>query len=421
MYFFRSIFRILKTRLWIVLIFALIVRLVAALIIGNAPRTLSGAWDEITYHTLGERWAMGHNLTFPTGWYPWIRPDTPQSYYYGALPYAVGMAYSVIGPNPMAVRLIGVGLGVLHVYLVYRLALRLLDRDRAMLAGWIAAGYAYLIFYNVMIVTETPYMVGLTTSLLLTYQLLARDDARLWAAWGAVIGMTALFRSLILFAAPVLALWVIVNRRSRRAVLYAALAAAIIAVMFLPSIVRNYGLWGRLMLLDSKSGHVFWSANHVIHRDNYCEGCAAPLPPKIEDDLKNRDYNEAAFNDFFMQEAISGILADPGFFLSLCAARFMELFKFWPTADSDTLNSLARVLSFGLILPFALIGLARSLRRWREWTPLYVMIGVNVGVYVVTWAMPRYRVPLDGLFIIMAADGIAAVWTRVKGRFFQEA
>ena len=66
---------------WVLLLLALLVRIGAALYLGNEVSGLSGAQDEVSYSMLGQRYTEGHGLTFPRPWYPWIRADTPQSYF----------------------------------------------------------------------------------------------------------------------------------------------------------------------------------------------------------------------------------------------------------------------------------------------------------------------------------------------------
>ncbi|MEZ4672700.1 MAG: hypothetical protein R2932_00440 [Caldilineaceae bacterium] len=60
------------THIYLVLILgvAFLLRLGAALYLGNTVSGLSGANDEITYSMLGHRFATGHGMTFPEPWYP---------------------------------------------------------------------------------------------------------------------------------------------------------------------------------------------------------------------------------------------------------------------------------------------------------------------------------------------------------------
>ena len=105
---------------------------------------------------------------------------------------------------------------------------------------------------------------------------------------------------------------------------------------------------------------------------------------------------------------MQNILNDPGLFVMLTLTRLREFFLFWPTAESDTLANLLRVLSFGIMWPFAAAGLWLSRRQWRDLLPIYIFMVMHTGIYAVTWTMIRYRIPLDAFLIPFAA--VAAVY-----------
>jgi hypothetical protein len=137
--------------LWI-LALALIVRVAASIYLGNTVSGLSGAQDEISYSTLGERFATGHGLTFPTFWYPWIQPDAPQSYFSATMSIYLGIIYKLFGYYPIIARLITSVLGTIVVGLIYLLAEDIFGRKVAIVSGVIAALYSYLFFYSATLV-----------------------------------------------------------------------------------------------------------------------------------------------------------------------------------------------------------------------------------------------------------------------------
>ncbi len=147
---------------WLLLILAVafILRVAAAFILGNDISGLSGAHDEISYSMLGERFASGHGMTFPENWYPWIKADAPQSYYSYTMSLFLAGIYGVFGYHPLAARLIMAILSTLIVLMIYIISKRLFNQQVALLSAGIAAVYAYLIFYGVTLVTETPFILA---------------------------------------------------------------------------------------------------------------------------------------------------------------------------------------------------------------------------------------------------------------------
>jgi hypothetical protein len=77
-----------------------------------------------------------------------------------------------------------------------------------------------------------------------------------------------------------------------------------------------------------------------------------------------------------------------------------------------------RVFSFGLLLPFAIIGLWQIFRlreRVVDW-PVFILLCLFVVIYslihLLSWAMVRYRLPVDGVLIVFAAYGLVSVLDR---------
>jgi hypothetical protein len=96
------------------------------------------------------------------------------------------------------------------------------------------------------------------------------------------------------------------------------------------------------------------------------------------------------------------ILADPGRYLFLTLNKTLEYFRFWPSSNSSQMSNLNRVLSFGLYLPFMILGLAFSVSRWRNFLPLYLFMVVHTGIHLLSWPSPRYRLPVDAILMVFA-------------------
>jgi hypothetical protein len=84
---------------------------------------------------------------------------------------------------------------------------------------------------------------------------------------------------------------------------------------------------------------------------------------------------------------------------------------FWPSRDSDLISNLARFGGFGLLLPFILYGLVRSFISRSPVQPftlrstsnlLLLFILFYTLIHVLSWALVRYRLPVDAVFMIYA-------------------
>ena len=141
--------------------------------------------------------------------------------------------------------------------------------------------------------------------------------------------------------------------------------------------------------------------------------------------------NEAALESALLQRGIGFVLDDPARYLRLSLSRVPVYFIFWPSADSGLLSNIARVLSFGVALPFMLAGLALWLSDLRrpERRPRAHLLAERAGllvlfmavyslIHLVSWALPRYRLPVDAAGLIFAARALVDGAERVRKHFW---
>ncbi len=417
-----------RSALIAILALAVLLRVGVAFYLGDSTPP---AKDETSYSTLAWRVAQGYGYSFPSASYPFVPENTPTahwSFLYGAFVAAV---YTLTGFHPMAARLAGAVLtGILLPLLLYRLSRRTFALPPFTvyrfsftihhLVALLGAVYAYFVLYGAMVQTEGLFICALLWSLergLAVEQMLRADRSispALALSFGASLGVAALLRQSILPWVVVLALYLLwVGYRQRRlasAFVALSIAAGVTLLFILPFTLRNYRVYGDFLLLNSNAGYAMYSAQHPLHGTSFQEYAAAPLP----DDLLDQNLNEAQWDKALMARGIGFVLADPARYLLLSLSRVRDYFEFWPTADSSLVFNLGRVFSFGLFLPFMLYGLYLSLRPTsftvyrlafsiHRFRLLYLFIVVYSLLHIVTWAMSRYRLPVDAVMLLFAA------------------
>lgn len=392
-----------------VLALALIIRLVAAVYLGNHVTGLSGAQDEVSYSMLAERFVTGHGLTFPKPWYPWIQANAPQSYYSATMSLYLAAIYKTFGYQPIIARIVTGVLSTLLVLMIILLANRLFGKPVALVAGVIASVYAYLIFYGVTLVTETPSILSLLAAIYLVYRIEDSPSVKKWVLLGVALAATILFRQATMFYVPLLLLWAVYRQQGPKKMVF--IPIVIIVLFILPFTVRNYLLWHRFMLLEAQYGHVFWNGNYPGQHGNFVPDRVFPIPSAVL-----ASHNDVEITNTLLFMGIDHVLKDPGGFALLTLSRLRILFTFWPTPGSSLLANAMRVLSFGILLPFALGGLVLSFRKWRELVPIYLFILVHTGVYSISWTMIRYRLPIDALIIPFGALAVVKLGTLLGQR-----
>ena len=163
-------------------------------------------------------------------------------------PLFLAACQAVFGRRTLAVRLVQAGLGTLSVYLIYRLTRQLTPPEdsvpsgdvprpgrwsAAMVAGALAAINPYGILMSVLLLSEAvfvPLLLGVLLGLAVLWREPGRSakqtewrDVFVALASGGAAGLAILVRpSWALFVPLVLGLWVVTNRRERRALFEAA-------------------------------------------------------------------------------------------------------------------------------------------------------------------------------------------------------
>lgn len=408
-----------KRLLIIILAISVFVRVVFAFYIGNGMTVLPGTNDQLSYHNLGLRLIGGYGFTFGEPWWPLTAANEPTAHWSFLYSLFVAAFYKLFGPNPLVIRLFqAVVVGILQPYLAYLLGRRIFNEWVGLAAALLTAVYIYFIYYTVTLMTEPFYIVGIMASLYLTI-LMARSERkhvlRYALLLGLVLGATVLLRQLYLLIIPFQLLWLLwasFKNHDRVPFAEVIVAGMVVMIMILPFTYYNYTRFDRFVLLNTNSGYAFFLGNHPYYGTRFVP-ILDDYRPLIPDDLVLTDYDEASLDQEFLRRGIQFVVEDPGRYFLLSLSRIPVYFEFWPSADSGLISNIARVGSFGLMLPFMLYGLVLALyRNWSKsllsqpMTLLLLLAFLYTAMHVLTWTLIRYRLPVDAIMLVFAGLGL---------------
>jgi hypothetical protein len=223
------------------------------------------------------------------------------------------------------------------------------------------------------------------------------------------VGLGILLRQVLMPMAVPLFLYVLWRARRQVKLPDLALVGVILAVLILPWTVRNYRVFHRFLLLNSQAGQTLWNANHPDLGTHF-ESAMFPIPADLQ------GASEPELDSALLRRALQNIAADPRRFLLLSLDRLRIFFIFYPMAESSTFSNVARTVSFGLFLPFMVVGLVVSLREWRRWVLLYGFIVAYTFLHVISWVQIRYRMPVDVALVPFAALAVVALLSALRRR-----
>ena len=420
----RSMINFSQRRILLLIIAgSVLVRVAAALYLGDKIDILPGTHDQISYSALAQNVAAGKGFVFDRAWYPFTPPHTPTAHWSFLYVLYLAAVYAVVGYHPLVARLIqAVIVGVLMPWLVYRLGRRTFGEPVGLAAAAAISVYIYLVYYSATLMTEPFYIVALLWSLDILQRIgsAETDEIGRWRPWielGLAWGIAVLLRQQALLLIPFFLLWLLwaTHRRAkiRQIGPSAAASLAIVVAFILPWTIRNYIVYHNFLPLNSNVGYALYAANHPMQGNRFEPLNIPPVPEEW------RGMNEAELNRRLTMAGIQFVLDDPGRFALQSLDRFRNYFRFWPEKTSAPISNISRVLSFGLYLPFMLYGLYLSVRLLRSrsdhnQTPnlpitalLYLYAFVYSGIHLLSWAMHRYRLPVDA--VLMVFVGLAWV------------
>jgi 4-amino-4-deoxy-L-arabinose transferase-like glycosyltransferase len=389
-----------KRGLILILSGAVLIRMLAAVYMGDQVSVLPGIQDQVSYDALARSLLAGRGFSFTAHWYPFTLAYTPTAHWSFIYPLYLAAAYALTGFHPLAARLFQAAVGgALVCLLVYLIGRRTVDEATGLIGAGLAAVYGYFVYYSAALMTETFFIVCVLLALYLGLELKRKPTLVGWISLGLALGIAGLLRQTVLLFAPLLLLWLFWELR-KEAVRWWHFTVPVVVMMLLiaPWTIRNFLVYRQFLVLNSNAGYALFASNNPnLGTDWRNDEVVVPIPQALY------GLNEAQLDQALTRRGVEFIIADPNRYFWLTLDKTLEYFRFWPSSESSGISNLNRVLSFGLYLPFMLVGLGLSISRWRHFVILYVFIAVHTAIHLLTWPSPRYRLPVDAVLMIFAA------------------
>lgn len=383
-----------------------------ATILGNPYFTVP-ITDEAMYDTWARALAAG---TDHAPRYPYFDPPL-HAYFLAAI-------YWLFGPSPLAVRLVQVMIGTVNVAVLYRTSLRLFDVRAARIAGTLAALYVPFWYYEGLLLKESFALFLLDSLLLLALGAAARPRAVAFCSAGIVLGLLSLSRvnALALIPACLSYFWIRKLPMPKATVFF--LLGLVLAVA--PVTARNYLAGGEFVPISVYGGQLLYNGNNPFNTtgDYHHIPGIRPNPAFERVDFHRRAEQEIGrpmtpteVSVFWLRKSVDFMLEHPLAELRMIGWRLLRFVNYQELPDNHSFEQFKR-FSFLLRLPFpgywlvaplALIGIVLLRRSWRDVSPLYLFAGCYLLSLLPFWIVSRYRLPIVGVLILLAAGGLTAL------------
>lgn len=321
----------------------------------------------------------------------------------------------------IAVRLVQALLVAVQCALIAFMAGQLFrDRTAAFVASCMAAFYPFLWFYQGLLLSETlfnTFLLGGMAALLWWRERGLRFDAA-FAAACLCFALATLTKATLTMLPPLLlaaTAWC-AGASLKRALAVLAVALGLYSAFMSPWWIRNATLFNAFVPFTTGSAQNLYLGNNPFNREGGIDWSRDADPAFVAKVSALPD--ERARQRAYADAALTYIKENPRAFIAGAVKKFVRLWNLVPNAAEfrNGFYLLISLASYGPILLLALIGAARRWRQWRGLAPLYLVIGYFTAVHVVTIASLRYRLPIEPLLIVLAAEPMAAAIETLRRR-----
>lgn len=374
--------------------------------------------DELEYLSLARSLAAGHGFVYDQTMRSGSFVPFGRAPGYPAFLALIGAGDALVASVPPSIKIAQSIVGAAGVLLIGLVGFRLGGTRVSQAAALVAACYPPLVWIAAYALSEALFWpVGVLIAVCYDAAFRARGRAAIRAAavCGLLTAFAILIRPALLLFLPLAGLGLL-TRRQVWPVITMALAVLLVII---PWTVRNYFHHGRLMIVASDGGVTFWTGNHPLAIG---EGdmAANPTLKRANQELRARNpgLTEEQMEPIYYQESLDWIRQNPMAWLTLEAKKLFYLVV--PIGPSyrvahSRLYYLASVLSYGALLPMAVVGALLAGRTvWNA--PGILLLGASAVVMcLVFFPQERFRIPsIDPALIVLS--GAAWIPRRLSTR-----
>jgi 4-amino-4-deoxy-L-arabinose transferase-like glycosyltransferase len=312
-------------------------------------------------------------------------------------------------------------LGAVSTVLLFFVARPAVGTKAATAAVWVFALSPTFIGFSQLFYLETLYtclLLAATLALLRAWESRSLGSTVLA---GALLGASALVKSLSLPLALVLGGCWLLREKPRSAAPRTALFLAAFALIILPYAWRNHVRYGGWVLIDTSASRTLWHANHIYYRPGFDWGIASLERHYDGSEIPGTGADPAQEHRELLRRELGFVLKHPG----LVVARIPEkIGAFWnptsfvqralarddvPKLPRESIGALVVSLVttgyFAAVLFLGIVGLLHA-RRSPLRTCFLSMLGTFALVHLFMVCQSRYRLPLMPFFMIFAASAV---------------
>ena len=395
-----------RDKRWIlgVVVLSFLLKLIYVIQSRDAPHVLIPILDSRFYDQMAQAIASGHVLR-------------DEAFYLGPLyPYWLSLIYATVGEADTIVRVLQIIGGTATVWLVYVLGTAVFRPSVGFVAAIFLAFYGAMTFYEGQLLMMWLGTLLNVSLLVVLFRIKDDDRPRRVALAGFLIGLSALARASILLFLPIAIIWIVMvtpsGRRFRRGVLMLVVALLTIA----PATIHNAIVSRDFVPITWNAGVNFFIGNGPGATGAFVD----PAGVQMTQDFTTIDYIEqlrgeavrpSGVSAYWFDRTFTHIGENPWPALKLIGQKIALFFNAREIAQIERYDAVQSkyavlritALNFWIVGTLGLIGIAMSIRKWREYLLLHGFVITYAAAIIGFFVIARYRMQVVPVMCVFAA------------------
>ncbi|MBN1233575.1 MAG: tetratricopeptide repeat protein [Candidatus Coatesbacteria bacterium] len=355
---------------------------------------------------------------------------TPEPFFHSAPVYIIFLflMISFAGKSFIFIRIVQVLIGIINLFLVYKITLVYSKKwHTAIIAVIIAILYAPLTFHEVKLLETPIVLLGLLAGI---YLLSREHNFLITYLAGISFGIAALGKPNIAYVSVfIVAYEFYCNRKEKKAFLKPLLLLLGLITVISPVAVRNYLVSGELVPISTNGGINFYIGNYKGSDGAF----TVPSDPEFIKDkldiasrevarkLTGKQLTAEQSNIFWYKEGFSEIAKNPTGWLKLLLKKIMLFFGNYEIPNKHDFNVIreyfAPILWFlplNAPIIFGLAAFSLFFINWKDFRLSLIIILLIFITIILLFNTGRYRLPVIVLSFPLAASAISKIYELLK-------
>lgn len=355
-------------------------------------------------------------------------------------PYLLSVFIQVFGAKLIPIYLFQSALSAASAGLICSTSIKITNSKQiGILAGLMYGFYGLQIFYTTKILTECTaiFLILLFVRLLISSKILNSTFLS-----GITLGLLLLIKPQFLIVIPFVALYFYYRFRST-GIKYVLIRSSyfLIPLTLIIAIVtfRNYYVGREFVLISSNGGENFFIGNHDNATGTYIpvEGISSDIKYQNTDIIAAAQYasgkklTRSEVSRYWYNRGFSFVVKNPSKFVALEWTKLKDIFSGEELTNmylmgfekKNFTSSLSLgFINFYLLFPFFCVGLIVSLRFWRKYQSVFIMLFANIFNMMFFFCDSRFMLVTMPFFILLSATGLCTlIGTPFRMRNFKTA